>query len=188
MVLMRTAGFSFALWLLLSSVCRPEVESDLSREADSLIFLTLELQQTISSPDIQRLSEFQNEIIRDLNLIETRRPGLAGELSERGPNILDQYLQLNQDLEYCLQACSQYHEEAYMLETTLAEIKEQLGQNGSDKEILRKMIQGEWMVYTDLALRIDSSIRNLELHSKVYYDLKPAIDSMMIRKGKLPHT
>ncbi len=182
----QTGIYSVFLLVLIHISCKPEQESHIAGEADSLIQLTLDLQKAISSPGIHRLSEFRDEIIRDLELVETRHPKMAMEEAGQEASAIDLYMKLNLDLEHCLQACSQFHEEAYMLETTLSEIKGHLGQKGADEEILQDMIAREWMVYSDLATRIDSSIRNVELHSQVYYSLKPTIDSLLLHKGNQP--
>ena len=170
----------FLLVFLLCS-CKTQYGSQLTAEADSLVLLTLELQQRISSSEIQRLSEFRDEIILDLDSL-----GIRDDISTDAEEIIlppgeliMQYVELNRDLVYCLQACSQFHEEAFMLETTIQEIKVQSGVKGADQDVLMELLEEEWLRYDDLACRIDSSIENVNHHSRLFYSLKPAIDSIL---------
>jgi len=141
----------------------------------------MELQQKISSPEIQRLSEFRDEILSDLDSLEIKVDPSSGNEEDRPPAdaLVKQYIALNKDLAHCLQACSQFHEEAFILETTIMEIKKRPVEKGTNMDILRELLDGEWSVYTDLANRIDSSIENVNNHRKFFSALKPAIDSIM---------
>ncbi len=148
---------------------------------DSLTALTLELQQKISSPEIHRLSEYLDEILLDLDSMDLRDDiSIQGdEVALSSADLIKQYLALNQDLAHCFEACNQFHEEAFMLETTILEIKGKAGLRGENQDALRKMLDGEWSIYKDLANRIDSGIKNVNHHSRLFYSLKPSIDSIL---------
>ena len=169
------------LLVFLHCSCSPRDASQFEAEADSLILMTLELQQKISSPEIQRLSEFRDEILSDLDSLEIKVDPSSADEEDRLPSndLIKQYSALNKNLAHCLKACSQFHEEAFMLETTIMEIKGQSEVKDADQDTLRELLEREWSVYADLAYRIDSSIENVNHHSKLFYSLKPAIDSML---------
>jgi hypothetical protein len=161
--------------------CKPQQKSELASAADSLILLTLEMQQRISSSEIQRLSEFQDEIILDLGkLNDTLTSGTNPLPAEEGSSdLLRKYRLLNEDLAECLRACSYFHEEAFLLENTLTEIKNQAELKGVDHSKLWALLETEERIYSDLSFRIDSSLVNISYHAETFYSLKPGIDSLL---------
>ncbi len=179
-----------ALILLVSFLCfcKPQQKSNLASEADSLIFLTLEMQQRISSPEIQRLSEFQDEIIRDLGNLNN--PPNHGSDTVHGEgqsfDLKGLYTELNENLAQCLRACSYFHEEAFLLENTLKEIKDRDAAKDSDQAELRELLNAEWTIYFDLISRIDSSLENVTHHAEIFYSLKPGIDSLLTQADSPP--
>ena len=168
--------------------CKPQPKSQLAAEADSLILLTLEMQQRISSPEIQRLSEFQDEIIRDLmNLDDSVTYETAPAYGEgQSSDLVGQYSELNKNLEQCLKACSYFHEEAFLLEKTLAEIKDRAELKGADQAQLRELLNAERITYFELVFRIDSSLENVKHHAEIFYNLKPEIDSLLTHAENQP--
>ena len=182
MILMRKIHFPLLLLLaFLLYFCKPQQKSELASAVDSLILLTLEMQQRISSPEIQRLSEFQDEIIIDLgNLNDTIADGTNPVAGEPGSSdLLGQYWILNENLSQCLRACSYFHEEAFLLENTLTEIKNQAELKGADHSGLWELLDTERSIYSDLSFRIDSSLVNVSHHAETFYSLKPGIDSLL---------
>ena len=166
--------------------CGQQPDQPLVDEVDSLVQMTLELQQRISSPEIQRLSEFQNEILFDLGQLGDSLSTEA-EMNAGPPfETVDLYIDLNESLNNCLRACSQFHEEAYILETTLEEIKEMALVRDADLEALQERLEAEWEIYHDLNTRIDSSLKNAVYHAKIFYSLKPDIDQILIRAKQKP--
>jgi hypothetical protein len=77
-----------------------------------------------------------------------------------------------------MQACSQFHEEAFLLETTLREIMDQSSTEGADLKSLQELLIFEKQVYEDLSLRIDSSLRSAMDQARTYYVLKPMVEQL----------
>lgn len=138
-------------------------------DADSLLELTMELQSRISSPEIQRLQEFQELINQDLELIES--------FPEENPSLV-RYRELSIGLGQCMQACNQFHEEAFMLESSLREIMDLSHLKDADLKSLESRLQFESENLKDLSQRIDSSIRLALRQAETFYSLKPEIDQI----------
>jgi len=189
MIFMKKIHFPVLLFLIpFLYFCKPQQKSQLAAEADSLILLTLEMQQLISSPEIHRLSEFQDEVIRDLGILND--PITHGTDPARGEeqpsDLLGQYSALNYNLGQCMRACSYFHKEAFLLENTIKEIKERAEIKGADHTQLRELLMAEWTIYYDLFFRIDSSLENITHHAKTFYSLKPGIDSLLTQAQSPP--
>lgn len=167
--------------MILLCQCRTSLRSELAIEADSLVKLTIEIQQRIASPEIQRLGEFRDEILQDL---ETMGDSAIRAVRDLKPGLLDAYAELNAEMEKCLHACSQFHEEAFMLESTLMEIRDRAGIQDADRTALKELLDAEWIAFSNLSERIDSNLEKVEQHSRVFYELKPRIDTLLSQKGQ----
>lgn len=151
--------------------CRQqEKEHEIYTAADSLIGLTLVLQSRIGSPEIQRMHDFQEEINENLAML-TPVP--------KEDTTIVKYLELHDVLGQCMQACNQFHEEAFLLETSLYEIMDQVQSKDADPEKLHELLQFEIDNYEDLSRRIDSSLDIAIRQAGILYTLKPEIDRMM---------
>ncbi len=146
-----------------------EKEHEIYTKADSLIGLTMALQSRIGSPEIQRMHEFQEEIIEDLSKLMP--------VPEEDTSYI-KYQELYNGLGQCLQSCSRFHEEAYMLETSLREIMVQIHSKEADPEKLYEQLQLEIDNYENLSARFDSSMSLAILNAEIFYSLKPGIDRM----------
>ena len=169
---MRRIKFVLVYFILIinSSGCgKPESVSRVYTEADSILSLTLDLQSRIGSSEIQRMFEFQSEINTDMSVLKD----LANEDTS-----LNRYRELSNELGHCMQACNQFHEEAFMLETSLREIMVISGEQDADKEKLRKRLKYETEIYTDLYMRADSSLALATLQAEIFYSLKPEIEKI----------
>ena len=158
--------------------CRQEENKhEIYVEADSLLALTLVLQSRISSPEIQRMHDFQEEINEDLSVLS---PAL-----EADPSIA-KYLELHVGLGECLQACNQFHEEAYLLESSLLEIMDRVQSKEADLLKLYELLNFEIDNLEDLSGRIDSSMDLAIRKAEIFYTLKPEIDLIKERFGRIP--
>lgn len=166
--------FTCCLYLVVCFTrCRQqEKEHEIYATADSLIGLTLVLQSRIGSPEIHRMHNFQEEINEDLVIL--------APAPEEDTTIV-KYLELHNVLGQCMQACNQYHEEAFLLETSLHEIMDQVQSKDADPEKLHELLQFEIDNYEDLSSRIDSSMDIAIRQAGIFYTLKPEIDRMMKR-------
>ena len=148
--------------------CRQqETKNEIYTVADSLLSLTLGLQLKISSPEIQRMHDFQQEINRDLPLL---KPIVDKDTS------VTSYMELYNGLGQCMHVCNQYHEEAFMLESSLREIMDQIQSREADLKSLETRLQFEIDNYRDLSRRIDSSLNIAIRQAETFYRLKPEID------------
>ena len=138
-------------------------------QADSLLTLTLKLQSRIGSPEIQRLHQFQAEINNDLMVL--------AELDNADTSLL-RYRELNNGLGQCMQTCNNFHEEAFMLESSLREIIEQSGEKNADLKMLEDRLVYETENYNELFVRTDSSLKLIKLQAGIFYELKPEIDKI----------
>ena len=169
---MRSAAAFPACLLFLICFCQcrqPGQQHRIFITADSLLNLTLELQSRIGSPEIRRLHEFQEEINGDLS-------ALSGYTEENAAYA--GYLGLYEGLGQCMQACNQFHEEAFLLESALREIMEQIQMKETDPRDLEELLQFETENYQDLQVRIDSSIELAVRQAELFYTLKPEIDKL----------
>lgn len=137
--------------------------------ADSLLELTLELQARLGSREILRLDNFQQEITKDLSALPA---GLEGNPS------IGRYRELSDGLGQCMKACSQFHEEAFLLETSLREIQERAGQEETNRQELTEQLDFEKKIYVDLFLRIDSSFARAIRQAELFYTLQPEIQKI----------
>jgi len=131
---------------------------------DSLLNYTLDLQARISSPEIQRLHEFQQEITLKLD-----------EAAEDSLPARTEYASLQRSFDQCLSACSRYHEEAYMIEVELRELKKYAGGRKSDADSIRNKIAYEKELIEDLSVRIDTSIVFATQQARDFYVLRSLI-------------
>ena len=151
-------------------LCRQqETGNDLYAKADSLLRLTLALQAKIGSPEIQRMHDFQEEIGRDLSFL--------GNPPEED-TLVTRYRELYSGLGNCMQACNQYHEEVFMLESSLREIMDKSLAKGASPMVLNEILAFEMNNYNDLSGRIDSSLNQAIRQAETFYSLKPSIDSI----------
>lgn len=156
------------LLILITSRCNTkETGNRIYSEADSLLTLTLALQSRLGSPEIKRMTDFQSEINADMRLLVD---------IENGGESLQSYRELFNGLGQCRQACNQFHEEAFMLESTLREIMDGSLRKGSNMKKLEEMLVYEWVNYRDLYQRTDSSLNLVMRQAEIFYALKPEIE------------
>jgi len=175
---MRTSILSvccLSVILCLNTCRQKEVQHKIYIEADSLLGLTLDLQSRISSPEIQRLHDFENEISNDLAILS--------DTPEEDTSMV-KYLELYNGLGNCMQACNQFHEEAFLMENSLLEIIDQVQGKNPDRHKLRERLQFEKDNLLDLSGRIDSSIDLALQQAEIFYALKPEINK--IREQYVP--
>ncbi len=147
-------------------------------EADSLLSLTMDLQSRISSPEIQRLHNFEDEINSDLAILS--------QLPEEDTSLI-KYLELHNRLGQCMQACNQFHEETFFLESSLMEIMDQVENKDPDIKHLKEVLKFEMDNYRDLLIRIDSSMDLTIRHAKIFYSLKPEINKILKQLEPIPY-
>ena len=157
------------LILILGSCGQKEDPTELYLQADSLLTLVIDLQNRLGSPEIQRLHDFEQEINEDIQAFE--------ELDEEAP-ILVRYLDLRNGLGQCMQACNQFHEEAFFLESEVRELIEDIRREESDPGKVRELLDFELGIYTDLSARIDSSMELAINQARIFYQLKPEIENL----------
>lgn len=161
--------FPFLLTLFLGSCGQKEDPTALYLEADSLMTLVLDLQNRLGSSEIQRLYDFENEINQDILALD--------EVIEEKP-ALTQYLDLRNGLGQCMQACNQFHEEAFFLESTLRDLMTDITNEESNPEKIREQLDFELNIYTDLSFRVDSSMEVAINQARIFYELKPEIENL----------
>jgi len=168
---MRTSILSlcFLSVIICLNTCRQEVQHEIYIEADSLLRLTLVLQSRISSPEIQRLHDFEIEISKDLVTLS--------DTPEEDTSMV-KYLELYNGLGNCMQACNQFHEEAFLLENSLLEIIDQVQGKNPDRHKLTARLQFEKDNLLDLSTRIESSLDLALLQAELFYALKPEINKI----------
>ncbi len=169
---MRRINFVLLILFLIisSSGCgKQEAVSRVYTEADSILTLTLALQSRIGSAEIQRMNVFQLEINADLADLK----GLVLEDTS-----LTRYKELSDGLGQCMQACNQFHEEAFMLENSLREIMAESGEKKANMNKLEEMLIYEAEIYTDLYRRTDSSLAVAIMQAEIFYHLKPEIEKI----------
>ena len=124
-----------------------------------MLGLTMHLQSRIGSPSIKRLHDFEDEIILDLAVLS---------LLPEKDTTLAKYLELHNGLGQCMQACNQFHEETFFLESSLRDIMKEVELEGSDLQSLEDQLKFELENYMDLSERIDSSIALAMRHAKIF--------------------
>jgi len=159
------------LILIISSTgCgKQETVQSVYTEADSILTLTLDLQSRIGSGEIQRLNDFQSEINADISEL--------GSFDSRDTSLI-RYQELSIGLAQCMQACNQFHEEAYMLESSLRAIMAESGEKNANLNKLEELLDYEIGNYNDLFRRTDSSLAVATLKAEIFYSLKPEIDKI----------
>ncbi len=113
------------------------------------------------------MHDFQSEINADIIILK--------DLGNEDTSLIS-YRELSNGLGQCMQACNQFHEEAFMLESSLREIMEQSIEKGANINKLEEMLKYEIQNYRDLYQRTDSSLKLVMYQAKIYYNLKPEID------------
>ncbi len=176
-------NFILACSGLLISVCfcscgQMDRQLEIYASADSLLRLTQDLQAKIGSAEIQRLQHFEEEINRDLAALDSIRE------TDRS---LVQYLELQDGLGQCMKACSQFHEETFLLESSLRDIMEKSRLKNADLEELKSRFRFELENYRDLSNRIDSSIRVATRQAEIYHSLKPEINRIKEGVDSIPN-
>lgn len=169
---MRTAILlllSVPIVLILNGCNQKEDAHLIYAEADSLVSLTLALQSWIGSPEIQRLHDFEIEINHDLEFLS--------RLDVKDSSVT-KYMELKDGLGQCLLACTQFHEEAFMLESSLEEIMKKSEPRNANMEELFELLQYERLNYMDLAGRIHSSMTIARGQAEIFYSLKPTIEKI----------
>ena len=129
----------------------------------------MDLQSRISSPGIQRLHDFENEISNDLAILS--------DTPEEDASMV-KYLELYNGLGNCMQACNQFHEEAFLLENSLLDIIDQVQGKKPDRHTLIARLQFEKDNLRDLSTRIDSSLYLALQQAETFYSLKPEINKI----------
>ncbi len=164
--------------LLTGISCTSEKKGHTSDTIDSLLIQLEEIQASIGSPEIQRLNEFYEEIRDDLSI-------LSGSGYDSGINIqmIQSYRLIDNNLNACLQSCNQFHEEAFLIESSLKEIAGLLEKRNENPGGLEKRLQDETELLSDLKKRVDSTRSSADLNVRSYYLLKPRIDSLITISG-----
>jgi len=164
---------------LITCSCRPDKKKGLSSDIiDSLILGLDKIQADIGSPDIQRLNEFYEEIRDDLTSLPDSVSGAHGNIQT-----IQSYRQLDNKLNSCLQSCSRFHEEAFLIESSLEEITSLLEKKQENRKEIETRLHDEAELLADLKRRVDSTRALSELHIRSYYELKPLIDSLIEVSG-----
>jgi hypothetical protein len=168
----------FLISSLVLSQCGGKVDpGQLHREADSLLKHVIELQNKLGSAEIQRINEFENELNEDIAL-------LAGQGEE--DTSLVKYLDLYNGLGQCMEICHQFHEEAFLLESSVRDILVEIGQEDAETENIREAISFEQSIYLDLASRVDSSLDLILEQVELFYRLKPEIEALKDSMQNVP--
>jgi hypothetical protein len=176
---MRTLLFSLivSIPILFSQCGQKEDPHELYSQADSMLGLTMQLQSRMGSPGIKRLHDFEDEIIFDLAVLS---------LLPEEDTTLAKYLELHNGLGQCMQACNQFHEETFFLESSLRDIMKEVELEGSDLQSLEDQLKFELENYMDLSVRIDSSIALAMRQAEIFYSLKPEIEKIKEQIEPIP--
>jgi hypothetical protein len=163
-------GVCLAVLFSMGQCMQKEAMTGIQSRADSLLQLTLGLQAKLGSSDIRRMHDFQEEIEHDLAVLDT---------IAKGDPSLAPYRELSGKFGRCMKACSQYHEEAYMIESSLREIMDLSGTRDQDPQELKKRLSFETDNYEDLSQRVDSSLNQAMRQAEEYYSIKPGINRLL---------
>jgi hypothetical protein len=176
---MRTLFLSLivSIPILFSQCGQKEDPHELYSQADSMLGLTMHLQSRIGSPGIKRLHDFEDEIILDLAVLS---------LLPEEDTTLAKYIELHNGLGQCMQACNQFHEETFFLESSLRDIMKEVELEGSDLQSLKDQLKFELENYMDLSERIDSSIALAMRQAEIFYSLKPEIEKIKEQIEPIP--
>jgi len=164
--------------LLTGISCRSENKGLTAVSIDSLIIQVDEIQASIGSPEVQRLNELYEGIQGDF----IRLSG-SGFDSIINMQMIISYRQLDTELNSCLQSCARFHEEAFMIETSLKEISGLLEKRQGNPGEIETRLQNETELLEDLSRRVDSTCSSADLHVRTYFLLKPRIDSLINLSG-----
>jgi hypothetical protein len=164
--------------LLAGPGCAPEPKDSKEDLIDSLITRVEEIQAEIGSPEIQRINDHIETIRSDITLLAGR--GYDTSINQQ---MIWTYRSLDNELNSCLRSCSRYHEEAFMIESSLKEIRSMLGRRQADPAAMETRLQIEKELLADLKRRVDSTRLSVELRVRAYYRLKPGIDSLITQPG-----
>ena len=169
---------ALASLLLVCPGCALEPKDSREEVIDSLIAQVDEIQAKIGSPDIQQINEHSVTIRDDIARLAGR--GYDTSISQQ---IIWTYRSLDDELNSCLQSCNRFHEEAFLIESSLKEIRAMLGRRQADQAVLGTRLQSEKELLGDLKRRVDSTRSAAEFHVRTYYRLKPGIDSLITLSG-----
>jgi hypothetical protein len=157
--------------------CKSPAINSHTKLLDSLLQVTSTLYARISSTDIQRLDDFYAGIEEDLNYLE----GLSNHLPLAEQRLLDDYQILENQFGGCLRACGKFHEELYLVETNLQQVRLLLDKKQLNTASADDRIEEEEQLLGELNNRIDNAISLISAHVQDYYELKPGIDSIIAR-------
>ncbi|MBL7112636.1 MAG: hypothetical protein ISS19_11935 [Bacteroidales bacterium] len=158
--------------------CRNQAENKKALEVDSLLTVVYAIQDTISSSDVQILNEIRQVLSDDLAFI-------YDSMYEQVINswVTTEYATLYSNVESCILACNNYHEEIFLLENKLRDLLELIQGSGLPGDSLDKKIQYEYELLKDMQTRIDTNLEKIASHIASFYELKPQIDSLIILSG-----
>lgn len=148
---------------------------------DSLLKATVDLQDRISSSEIQQLGDLYREIEEDLNQLNK----LSGLLSADEQILLNNYLALDSLLGECFGACSKFHEELFIIETDLQELHSLYEKRQTDTVGIENRILAEKSLLEEFSGRLESAITLVPVHMLHFNELKPGIDSVIARRNDL---
>ena len=158
--------------------CRSENKGLTAETIDSLIILVDEIQARIGSPEVQRLNELYEEI--QGGFIRLSGSGFDTIINMQ---IILSYRQLDKGLNSCIRSCNRFHEEAFMIETSLREISTLLEKRQGNPDEIETRLKNETELLKDLRRRVDSTRLSTGLHVSNYHLLKPRIDSLITLSG-----
>lgn len=142
-------------------------------QADSLRKALNEIQSVLGSPEVQRIDEISRQVRKDLELVPSE-----DSVAEPDQGIVNAYEMLGAGLDSCLSSCSRYHEEAYMIESSLEEISDLMKKNGADPREIKTRLAAESLLLEELSQRIEATLTYKEIRLRQYNNLKPQMDSI----------
>jgi len=158
--------------------CTSEKKDLTAEMIDSLLTQVDEIQANIGSPEVQRMNEFYEEIQNDLVSLSG-----SGYDSSINQPMIQSYRQIDNMLNACLQSCNQFHEEAFLIESSLNEISELLKKRQENQREIEIRLKDETGLLEDLKRRVDSTRSSADLNVRNFYLLKPRIDSLIKVSG-----
>lgn len=166
-----------AVIILSSCKCTSPAPDTRAQLVDSLLKVTGELHERISSPGMQQLNELHSETRNDLEVLN----GLSTRLTAGELKLADEFQVLDSQLNGCLRSCGKFHEELYLVEFSLKELYSLLEKNQPDSLSFKDRIAVEISLLDELNERIDNALSLTSVHLHYYNALKPAIDSVISR-------
>jgi len=162
----------------LTTDCKNKEENKQARTVDSLLTVLYDIQDTISSHEVQTLYEVSQVISQDLELV-------YDSMYETVINtpVAGRYSELLAGVESCILACSEYHEEIFLIESELQELNTLIHGSDLPSDSIDNKILYESDLLNDLKTRIDTNFSNIAYFTGLFYQLKPLMDSLILQPG-----